>query len=82
MLKLLIAIGFFENPENLEAWERKGEDICVMSQNYSEEAVALSDQIYLDGVPHEEERVFVPVYKYCIKDTQDTPPPGSKVAKK
>ena len=79
MLKLLIAIGFFENPENLEAWEREGEDICIMSQNYSEEAVMLSDKVYLDGVPHEEERVFVPVYKYCIMDNSQ--PPGDELAK-
>ena len=79
MLKLLIAIGFFDDPEILEAWERKGSSICIMSQEYSEEAVEVSDQVYLDGVLNEEEMEFIPVYKYCLID--DSQPP-SEIAKK
>ena len=78
MLQLLIVIGFFENPNNLEEWERNGDSICLMSQQYSKEAVALSDEVYLDGVPHEEELEFIPVYKYCIKDSR----PPSEIVKK
>tara|TARA_B100001109_G_C18740483_1_gene416358 strand:- start:135 stop:377 length:243 start_codon:yes stop_codon:yes gene_type:complete len=80
MLKLLIAIGFFEDPENLEAWERRGDSICIMSQEYSEQAVLASDEVFLDGVPDEEMLEFVPVYKYCIMD--DSQPPSSEIAKK
>ena len=73
MLKLLIAIGFFEDPQNLEAWERRDDSICVMSQEYSEQAVLASDEVFLDGVPVEELKEFIPVYKYCIADESKPP---------
>ena len=79
MLKLLVAVGFFDNPENLESWERDSEYICVMTQEYSKEAESASDAVFLDGVLDEAEKEFIPVYKYCIIDNSQPP---SEIAKK